>query len=134
MNKKGKEMDDQKEYARVNSYRKLNGIELVSVDQDACEAKMEIEQKHINAGGYVHGGALFTIADCVGGTTARTDGRQYVTQSAHINFIKNIQKGTVIAKGKILSRGRKIAIVKVMIYNEEGMLLANVICDMYCVE
>lgn len=127
-------MDYQAEYVRKNPYRELNGIVFIKIEQDYCKAEMIIKPEHINVGGYVHGGAFFTIADCVGGMTARTDGRKYVTQSAHINFIKNVQKGTVTAVGRILSRGRKISIVQVILSNEEGILLANATVDMYCID
>mgnify|MGYP005773100989 CR=1 FL=1 len=127
-------MDYQAEYNIKNPYKELNGIRLVKIEKDYCEAEMEIEEKHKNGTGYVHGGAFFAMADNVGGTAARTDGRRYVTQSAHINFIKNVQGGTITGIGRVVSRGRKITIVQVTICDEKGTLLASVACDMYCLD
>lgn len=119
---------------RKNPYRELNGIRFVKVEPDYCEAEMEVKPEHLNLGSFVHGGALFTMADCVSGIAAFTDGRQYVTQSAHINFIKNVQHGKLTAQGRVLSRGRKIVIVQVDIWNETGMRLVSATVDMYCTD
>jgi len=125
-------MSADEELKRHNLYREYNAIEVVKIEQDHCEVKADIQPQFLNHGGYVHGGFLFTIADCVSGTTARTDGREYVTQSAHINFIRNVRSGRVYATGSIISRGRKIVIVQVLVRAEDGMLLANVTVNMFC--
>mgnify|MGYP000075200346 CR=1 FL=1 len=88
-------------YTDLTAYRKSNpfmdfcGIEAVRAEHDDCEVKMTITATDKNTHGFVHGGLLFTLADCVAGLTARSDGRNYVTQSAHINFIKNLTEGTI---------------------------------------
>lgn len=110
------------------------GIEAVRAEHDDCEVKMTITATDKNPHGFVHGGLLFTLADCVAGLTARSDGRNYVTQSAHINFIKNLTEGTIHAYGTTLSRGRTIVIIRVQIKSEDGHLLADGTVDMFCVK
>ena len=80
----------------------------------------------------IHGGMLYALADVVTGLTARADGRKYVTQSAHINFIRNVSEGTVYAKGILIRRGRSITIVRSEVTDEKGNLLADVTVDMFC--
>ena len=127
-------------YTDLTAYRKSNpfmdfcGIEAVRAEHDDCEVKMTITATDKNTHGFVHGGLLFTLADCVAGLTARSDGRNYVTQSAHINFIKNLTEGTIHAYGTTLSRGRTIVIIRVQIKSEDGRLLADGTVDMFCVK
>ena len=116
-------------YTDLTAYRKSNpfmdfcGIEAVRAEHDDCEVKMTITATDKN-----------THADCVAGLTARSDGRNYVTQSAHINFIKNLTEGTIHAYGTTLSRGRTIVIIRVQIKSEDGRLLADGTVDMFCVK
>ncbi len=127
-------------YTDLTAYRKSNpfmdfcGIEAVRAERDDCEVKMTITPTSKNVHGFVHGGLLFTLADCVAGLTAHSDGRHYVTQSAHMNFIHNLTEGTVHAYGTTIRRGRTVVIVHVQIKSEDGALLTDGVLDMFCVK
>ena len=84
----------------------------------------------MNLNGAVHGGLIYGLADCVAGLTARCDGEKYVTQSSHVNFIRNVRSGTVKAVGEVVRRGRRIVIVHVTVLDSEGRLLADCAMDM----
>ena len=71
---------------------------------------------------------------CAAGMAARGDGRLYVTQSAHMNFIRNRKEGTLYARAKVVNRGRTVVIVRVEIVDEKDCLLAEGTMDMFCVE
>ena len=76
-----------------NPFMQYNHIEIVSVTSDSAVMSLDIRRDTTNIYGYVHGGAFFTMADCCAGLTARSDGRQYVTQNASVNFIHNVKAG-----------------------------------------
>lgn len=63
------------------------------------------------------------MADCCAGLTARSDGRQYVTQNASVNFIHNVKAGHLTARGRTVSRRRHICVVAVEITDETDTLL-----------
>ena len=94
---------------------------------------MEVHPDGLNIMGMIHGGLLYSLADVVTGLTARADGRKYVTQSAHVNFIGNVSQGRVTARGILVRRGRVITIVRGEVTDENGKLLADVTADMFCV-
>ena len=75
---------------------------------------------------------MYALADVVTGITARADGRRYVTQSAHINFIRNVSEGVVTAKGEMIRRGKTISILRSVVTDEKGTLLAEATVDMFC--
>ena len=76
---------------------------------------------------------IFTMADCCAGLTARSDGRQYVTQNASVNFIHNIKAGHLTARGRTVSRRRHICVVAVEITDETDALLFSSTFSMYCI-
>lgn len=125
---------DPKTYTNSNPYLKYNHIEVVSISPECSEVRMKVCQESLNVNGTVHGGLIFSMADCVAGITARADGRTYATQSAHINFIGNVTEGTITAKGILVKRGRKVVIIHVPVEDENGRLLADATVDMFCLD
>lgn len=121
------------EYLANNPFLIHNHMKITKVSTECSEIQMEVHPDGLNIMGQVHGGLIYSLADAVTGITARADGRSYVTQSAHINFIGNVSSGTVIARGILVRRGRTIAIVRGEITDETGRLLAESTVDMFCI-
>lgn len=117
----------------ANPFMNYNRIQIGKVERDHGEIYLDIWEQSTNIYGYVHGGALFTMADCCAGLTARSDGRQYVTQNASVNFIHNVREGRLTACGSIVSRGRHICVTAVEITDEKGSLLFSGSFSMYCI-
>ena len=116
-----------------NPFMQYNHIEIVSVTSDSAVMSLDIRRDTTNIYGYVHGGAFFTMADCCAGLTARSDGRQYVTQNASVNFIHNVKAGHLTARGRTGSRRRHICVVAVEITDETDTLLFSSTFSMYCI-
>lgn len=116
-----------------NPFMQYNHIEIVSVTSDSAVMSLDIRRDTTNIYGYVHGGAFFTMADCCAGLTARSDGRQYVTQNASVNFIHNVKAGHLTALGRTVSRRRHICVVAVEITDETDTLLFSSTFSMYCI-
>ena len=109
-----------------NPFMQYNHIEIVSVTSDSAVMSLDIRRDTTNIYGYVHGGAFFTMAD-------RSDGRQYVTQNASVNFIHNVKAGHLTARGRTVSRRRHICVVAVEITDETDALLFSSTFSMYCI-
>jgi len=118
---------------RENPFMTFNHIEIGTVEPDHAEVWLDIRPESTNIYGFVHGGALFTMADCCAGLTARSDGREYVTQNASVNFITNTPNGKITAYGKVASRGHRVCVVDVEIYTEKKELLFHSVFSMYCI-
>ena len=114
-------------------YMGANHIELISVQPDYAKLSMQITDASLNGFGYVHGGAMYGLADTTAGAAAFTDGRHYVTQSGDFHFIRNVTSGTLFAEGHVLHRGKTITIVEVKVYSEDGKLLGDGTYDMFVV-
>ena len=110
---------DPDEYVKHNPFMGYTNMKIEKISPECSEISMKITHGVTNLMGMVHGGMLYALADVVTGLTARADGRKYVTQSAHINFIR-------------IRRGRSITIVRSEVTDEKGNLLADVTVDMFC--
>ena len=101
-------------YEKGNPFMSYNHIQICKVDPDCCVVKVNLVAESMNLHGHVHGGLLYAMADCVAGIFARMDGRDYVTQSAHINFLHNVQSGTIFAKAEIIKRGTWLTFISAL--------------------
>ena len=121
-------------FMRENPFMNHNNIRLGDNGDEWSEVYLDVTTESTNPYGFVHGGALFTMADCCAGMTARLDGRRYVTQDSSVQFIHNVDHGRLTAHGKVLNRGKRICLVQVRIRNEEGELLFNGAFSMFCID
>lgn len=73
------------EIKRSDKFIELIGIKIIEADEGYCKAELEVDDRHLNPLGTVHGGCLYTLADTVAGFAAASCGfegsdtfRQYV--------------------------------------------------------
>ena len=93
---------------------------------------MEIGPNSLNPTGQLHGGAIYTLADCAGGALCRTDGRRYVTLDGTVHFIRSTNHGTITATASMVHRGRTTALVDIQITDQDGTLLARGDFTFFC--
>ena len=109
----------------LNGFMHYNHIELEKAERDRAVFRIVIRPENRNPFEQLAGGAIYTMADLVGGAAALTDGRCYVTQSSSFHFIRNVASGTVYATGSVIHRGKSTCLVNVDINDESGRLLAT---------
>lgn len=107
-----------------NPFAAHSFFELELLEQDHAVYRLDIRPESKNPFGMVHGGALYTMADDAASTAASSDGRQYVTQTGTLHFLRNQTKGVIRAERRIRRRGRSTVLASVEITNEAGDLLA----------
>lgn len=131
-------MDLEKEmaaYCKDHAFMKHNHIRLAEVEPDRAVAALDARADCLNPYGFVHGGALFTMADCACGAAARSDGRRYVTLSSSFNFLHSGLAGDSLrAEAKVRRRGRTTCYVTVDLTNGRGELLANGSFTFFCIQ
>ena len=76
------------EYTAENAFVQTCGIEIWELEEDHAVMGTTARPELLNPMGMLHGGLLFTLADCCSGVTARTDGRTYVTQTGSLNYYR----------------------------------------------
>ena len=79
----------------------------------------------------VHGGALFSLGDTAAGAASFATGRDSVTLSASINYIKPGIGGKLIAIAQEISRGRTTGVYEIFIFNDKEVLLCRATFTMF---
>jgi len=107
------------------------GIVIDSVTLEEVQCSMPITEEHLNAGGMVQGGAIFTLADLafavhsnlrlfLGEKTGITVG-----QSNSISFLATPKGEQLIARSVCLSSGRNVSVYRVEIRDDLGNFIAE---------
>lgn len=88
------------------------GARITEVRDGHSLLTLAIVAHHLNSGGNVHGGVLFTLADTGMGAalfSALAPGERCATVEAKINYFRPTQGGTVQCRSRIVNRGRTLA-------------------------
>ena len=120
-----------REYETRNAFMAYNHIEIVSASPEKAVVRVDLLPESKNLYGFVHGGLMYSMADCVAGVAARAGGDNFVTQSSHLNFLRNVKSGTVYAAAEAVKIGKKLAIYHITVTDESGNLLADGVMDMF---
>ncbi len=119
---------------RLNSssqFLQSNDMKVVEVDRGYAKVEMIIDEQILNIHGFVHGGALFSLADTVAGAASFASGRDSVTLNGSINYIKPGRGGKLIGIAQEISCGRTTGVYEVFIYNDEDILLSRATFTMF---
>ena len=104
---------------RCGTYCDYSGIRVTRIEPGYCESECRLERHHMNPGGGVHGGLLFTMLDTTGccAAGAMEGGRRtLVTQSASIYYLRPVWEGTLRAVARRVKEGRNVGVVTVDIF------------------
>jgi len=88
--------------------------------------EFEMKKHHANTMGTLHGGVICTIADTAMGVVFATmleEGESLTTLELKINYLKPVWKGTLLALGKVVKKGRMIGLVECDIVDENDYSL-----------
>jgi acyl-CoA thioesterase len=108
----------------------MAGAVIESASEDAVECAMAVGDSHLNAGGVVQGGAIFTLADfafavaCNLEMACGADVGITVGQSCSISFLKSPRGKLLKARAEPLSKGRTVKVFQVRVTDEAGTLVA----------
>ncbi len=115
-------------YDLTDGFAREIGIELMEAKDGHAKMKIDINEKHRNPIGSVHGGCLFSLADTVAGVALSTTGVGCTTLSAHTTYIKAamMNKSRVLyGEAMPIRIGRKIAVYQVDITDDLGQEISR---------
>lgn len=123
-----------KEKERANPFTLYNHVEMIFAEEDHAVFRLNIHTESKNSYGMVHGGAIYAMADNACGFAAHTDGRNYVTQTSALHFLRNQSEGEIQADARVRHRGHTTCLVAVDILGEDETLLATGEFTFFCVD
>ena len=107
-----------------DEFARQNGITIVEIKEGYARTQVHIGPRHLNAGGNVQGGVLFTLADLAFAAATNSHGTLTVTSAANITFVRGANAGIITAEAHELVNHRHLPFCEVRITDEEGQLLA----------
>ncbi|MEG0329205.1 MAG: PaaI family thioesterase [Longicatena sp.] len=119
---------------RLNSsskYLQSNDMRVTEVKVGYARVEMIIDEQILNVHGFVHGGALYSLADTAAGAASFATGRDSVTLSGTINYIKPGKGGKLIGIAEQISAGRTTGVYEVFIFNDHDVLLSRATFTMF---
>ncbi|MBT4046271.1 MAG: PaaI family thioesterase [Rhodospirillaceae bacterium] len=109
----------------AESFSQMNDMNLTieEVRPRYLRARIVTSEKNLRPGGTISGPTMMAMADCVTwlaiiGTLGH--GEQAVTTNLNMNFMKRPGPFDLIAEGRLLKLGRRLAVGDVMIYSDDG--------------
>ena len=105
------------------------GIELDAASATEVRGHLAWSPERCTVGGILHGGALMSLADSLGGICAYLNlppGARTATISSATVFLRGIQAGTVTAVARPLHAGRAVIVVQTDLTGDDGNLAAQV--------
>lgn len=116
----------------ASGLRKELGTQVIEISAGYARMEMDIDERHLNPIGSVHGGAIFALADSAGGTAAMSRGSFVTTVNGSIHFLNpaiNVKK--LIAETQELKAGKNILVYDVAVRDENGQAIAEACMTYY---
>jgi uncharacterized protein (TIGR00369 family) len=109
-------------------YFSLLSMEIKDLEWGTSLLGVELEEKHLQPFGYVHGGLIASVIDAAAFWAVFPqvkDGMGLTTVEMNVNYLAPVQKGKLVAKGRCIKIGRTLALGEAYINSAEGNLLAH---------
>jgi len=103
------------------------GVEVVGSDDEGATVVLDADERHLNAHGTVHGGALATLADSAMGAAVAADGSSAVTIEMKVTYLDPAKPGRLTARARVRRRGSRITIVETDITDSDDEAVAHAI-------
>ena len=88
------------------------GIEVGEFGEGCARLTMEVRPDMLNGAGWLQGGVYVALADeaiALALYTLLADNERIATIDEHTSFIKGVNAGTLVATGRVIRKGRRVA-------------------------
>jgi 1,4-dihydroxy-2-naphthoyl-CoA hydrolase len=106
------------------------GIRITEAKKDKLVGELDVDDRHLNNSGHVHGGALAAFADDLGGRLAGLNvppGFRTTTIESKTNIFRACVPGRLTGMAVPVHVGRRMIVLQTSIYRPDGKLAAMMI-------
>jgi uncharacterized protein (TIGR00369 family) len=106
------------------------GIRITEADKDRLVGELDVDDRHLNNSGHVHGGALAAFADDLGGALAGLnvpEGFRTTTIESKTNIFRACSPGRLTGVAVPVHVGQRTIVLQTSIYRPDGKLAAMMI-------
>ena len=115
-------------FARSEFHTAWLGLRLERLEVGEAVVALDVEPKHRNLLGTLHGGMISTLADTATGVAMGSSlepGLTWTTTSLAVTFLAPGRDGVVRATGTVVKRGRRFGYAEADVTADDGTLLAR---------
>jgi acyl-CoA thioesterase len=123
-----------KERLHQSNTAKQFGFVLAEAEPGRVILRMNVDERHMQVHGVVHGGVIAALADTAGGLAtymALPRGRRVATVEMKINYLESVEGGTVEAEARVVRLGRHIAVVDCDVRDEHRRLVGKALMTFF---
>ena len=109
-------------------YFKLLSAEIKSLNWGESHLELEVQEKHFQPYGIVHGGVCASILDAAAFWAVYAGFEEVVgltTVEMKINYLAPVSEGRLIARGRCIKAGKTICLGDAAIHDDKGRLVAH---------
>ena len=114
---------------QIGSFDELLGAERLDSGPGWARLRMPIHPRHIpTKSGRIQGGIVMALADTAitrALFTLLPEGQRIVTVELKINFMAPVEKGALIAEGRVIRKGSTLAVGDVTVTDDAGAVIAH---------
>jgi uncharacterized protein (TIGR00369 family) len=106
----------------------LLGLRVVTAQEGEAVFEMDVDERHWNPMGTLHGGVLCDIADAAMGFAYATrieEGETFTTIELKINYLRPVWKARLRAAARIVKKGRTVGLVECDVTDDQQRLVAR---------
>jgi 1,4-dihydroxy-2-naphthoyl-CoA hydrolase len=105
----------------------LIGIRVTHAEPRRLVGEFTLRDDLLQPYGYMHGGALMTLMDSLGGMASSLNlgpGQGFLTIEFKINFLRSVRAGRVVAEASAVHLGRRTHVWQITARDEQGRQLS----------
>ena len=115
-------------FANASPYFKNQNMKVVDLKYGESLVEVELDRKHLQGYGYIHGGVYSALIDSAGffAVYTQVDGENSAaTIEMKINYLSSVKSGKLLAHAHCITLGKNIGLAGETINNEGNKLLAH---------
>jgi uncharacterized protein (TIGR00369 family) len=107
---------------------RLLGFTMKALEPGHAVFEMEVDERHHNPMGTLHGGVYCDLADAAMGyayAATLAEGETFTTIELKINFLRAVRRSTLTADAKVIRAGSSVGYVECDVTDRDGKLIAR---------
>src|ERR1700722_14893697 len=119
---------------KENSTSQQMGFRLVKASRGRVLLRFNVDPRHLQVHGVVHGGVLAALADTAGGLASYMAcplGTRVATVEMKINYLEGVERGSITADARVVRIGRPLSVVEFGVTDNSGRLVAKALMTFF---
>ena len=99
----------------ANPFFRLMDIDVEAYGDGSAELSMRVRPDMLNGDGWLQGGMFTALCDeamALALCTVLEEGESIATISESTSFLRGIREGTIVARGRVIRKGRRVAFLE----------------------